>query len=70
MRYGPLGLSTYRPAIYSVELPKTRVYNHKISTLAELKDAISEKLQLIDQKMLDRIKNDFKQRLEVINHEL
>lgn len=43
---------------------KARVYVHKPRTLLQLKDAITEEVNLIGQDMLMRVRNDFLQRLE------
>lgn len=43
---------------------KERVYAHKPRNLIDLKDAITEEVNLIDQDMLTRVSNDFLRRLQ------
>lgn len=43
---------------------KSRVYNHKPRTLAELKDAIKNEVAAVDQQLLQRVQADFLKRIE------
>lgn len=43
---------------------KSRVYNHKPRTLAELKDAIKNKVAVVDQQLLQGVQADLLKRIE------